>query len=195
MKKKNDSAKNFLFKNENGKIVPLDDINLDIIKRMLKDPTVTDSALSTRLDLSDDNISKRRTIVEDGFLKKHYLIDVSALGWHVGDIYIDVGKGKSEELAERVFSMFPNILEITLRIDSDATVFARIFYRDTNELAGIIEKIKHLPFVKDVAFSEIIKIVRSRSIGTMQDIFTPLEEGTISQTTESKQSQLYKAQQ
>ena len=84
---------------------------------------------------------------------------------------MDVGKGKSEELAEQIFAMYPNILEISLRVNSTATVSARVFYRDNNELFIIIDKIKRLPFVRDVAFSEIVKMVRSRSIGTMKDIF------------------------
>jgi hypothetical protein len=33
-----------------------------------------------------------------------------------------------------------------------------------------------------VSFSEIIKIVRSRSVGSMEDIFTPLEEGIRGET-------------
>ena len=175
MKKGTNGTGTFLFENKKGKIIPIDDINLDIMKRMLMDASVSDSTLSARLDVSDANIKLRRKTVEKGFLTKQYLIDVSALGWHVGDIQIDVGKGKSEELAERIFTMFPNMLEISLRIDSEASVFARIFYRDLEELATIIEQIKRLPVVKDVAFSEIIKIVRSRSIGTMKDIFAPLE--------------------
>ena len=171
-----------LFENKEGKIIPIDDINLDIMKHMLKDSAVSDSALSSKLNISDAKIRDRRKAVEDGFLKKSYLIDVSALGWRVGDIQIDVGKGKSEVLAEQIFSMFPNMLEISLRINSDATVYARIFYRDLLELGDIIERIKRLKFVKDVSFSEIIKIVRSRSVGSMEDIFTPLEEGIRGET-------------
>jgi hypothetical protein len=98
-------------------------------------------------------------------------LDVSKLGWRIGDIQVDVGKGRSETLAEQIFVMYPNILEISLRVDSTATVSARIFYTDNSELATIIDRIKRLPYVKDVAFSEIIKIVRTRSIGTMEDIF------------------------
>ena len=83
---------------------------------------------------------------------------------------VNVGKGKSEKLAEQIFRMFPNILDISLRINSTASVSARIFYRDIRELDSAMERIRSLPFVKDVAFSEIIKMVRTRSIGTMKDV-------------------------
>jgi hypothetical protein len=161
----------FLYRNEKGKIIPLDDVNLDILKSMLTDATVSDSALSTKLNLGGADIKRRRRLVEANFASRNYLLDVSKLGWRMGDIQVDVGKGKSEELAEQIFAMYPNILEITLRVNSTATVSARVFYRDNNELFVIIDKIKRLPFVRDVAFSEIIKMVRSRSIGTMNDIF------------------------
>lgn len=161
----------FLYRNEKGKIIPLDDVNLDILKSMLTDATVSDSALSTKLNLGGSDIRRRRRLVEANFASRNYLLDVSKLGWRIGDIQVDVGKGKSEELAEQIFAMYPNILEITLRVNSTATVSARVFYRDNNELFVIIDKIKRLPFVRDVAFSEIIKMVRSRGIGTMNDIF------------------------
>ena len=182
MKTNEPQVKSVLFENENGRIIPLDNIDLDIVKRMLKDAEVSDSTLSTKLNLSDTTIKDRRKTVEESFLTKNYLIDVSALGWRVGDLYIDVGKGKSKEIAERIFSMFPNMLEVSLRIDSTATVFARIFYRDLNELAAIKGQIEKLPFVKDVSFSEIITIVRARSIGTMKELFIPLEKDVRAET-------------
>jgi len=141
------------------------------MKSILNDATVSDSALSTRFKMSDASLKRRRKMVEDAFLTRSYLIDVSAFGWRIGDIQVDVGKGKSEELAELIFRMFPNILDVSLRINSTASVSARIFYRDIRELDNALEQIKCLPFVKDVAFSEIIKMVRARSIGTMKDVF------------------------
>jgi DNA-binding Lrp family transcriptional regulator len=171
LKKKKSDFNAFLYENEKGKIIPLDDIAIDIMKSMLDDATVLDSALSTKLNLSDANIQHRRKTLEDQFLTRKYLLDVSKLGWRIGDIQVDVGEGKSEELAEQIFRMFANILDVSLRVNSTASVSARIFYRDNEELASIIDKIKRLPFVKDVAFSEIIKMVRARSIGTMKDVF------------------------
>lgn len=171
MEKRKTDLHTFLYRNERGKIIPLDDVNLDILKSMLTDATVSDSALSTKLNLGGADIKRRRKLVETNFASRNYLLDVSKLGWRIGDIQVDVGKGKSEELAEQIFAMYPNILEITLRVNSTASVSARVFYRDNNELFVIIDKIKRLPFVRDVAFSEIIKMVRSRSIGTMNDIF------------------------
>lgn len=170
MKSKTSDVSAFLYKNEKGKIVPLDDVNIGIMKNMLNDAKVSDSALSARLNLSDETIKRGRKLVEDKFLTRNYLIDVSAFGWRIGDIQVDVGRGKSEELAELIFRTFPNILDISLRINSTASVSARIFYRDIRELYSAIERIKCLPFVKDVAFSEIIKMVRTRSIGTMKDV-------------------------
>jgi len=171
LEKKKSNRHALFYRNVKGKIIPLDDVNLDILKSMLKDATISDSALATKLHLALANIKRRRRLVEANFASRNYLLDVSKLGWRIGDIQVDVGKGKSEELAEQIFAMYPNILEISLRVNSTATVSARVFYRDNNELFIIIDKIKRLPFVRDVAFSEIVKMVRSRSIGTMKDIF------------------------
>jgi DNA-binding Lrp family transcriptional regulator len=171
LRRKKAHAPPFLYENAKGRILPLDDIDLDILKSMLSDATISDAALSTELHLTDANTKRRRKIVEDHFLTRNYLLDVSALGWRIGDIQVDVGKGKSEQVAQKIFLMFSNVLEVSLRVNSTATVSARIFYRDNQELAMVIDKIKRLPFVNDVAFSEVIKLVRTRSIAAMKDVF------------------------
>ena len=169
-----------MYENAKGRILPLDDIDLDILKSMLNDATVSDTSLSTKLHLTEASTKRRRKIVEDHFLTRNYLLDVSALGWRIGDIQVDVGRGKSEQVAQKIFMMFPNILEVSLRVNSTATVSARIFYRDNQELAMVIDKIKRLPFVNDVAFSEIIKLVRTRSIATMKDVFVNRNRSSLS---------------
>lgn len=63
MKGKKSDASEFLYKNEKGKIIPLDEVNIEIMKRMLNDATVSDSALSTKLNLSDANIQRRRKML------------------------------------------------------------------------------------------------------------------------------------
>ena len=170
MQKHSDVAA-FYDRNPKIKLIPLDEIDVAIMKNLLEDASVANSTLSIKFSKTEANIKRRRLRIEDSFLSKNYLLDVSKLGWRIGDIQVDVGGGRSEELAEQIFGMYPNILEISLRVNSAATVSARIFYKDNSELASIIDKIKRLSFVRDVAFSEVIKIVRSRSIGTMREVF------------------------
>jgi DNA-binding Lrp family transcriptional regulator len=175
-KRKKPSAMPFFYENEKRKIIPLDDIDVDIIKKMLDDADLLNSAISNNMGITEIDAADRRKIIENKFLTKNYLLDISALGWHIGDINIDVGKGKSERMAKQIFTMFPNILEISLRIDSVTTVTARVFYKDNQELASIMDRIKELPNIRTVEFSEIIKIVRTRSIGTMREVFTDISE-------------------
>ena len=40
LKRKTSDVGAFLYENEKGKIVPLDDVNVDIMRHMLNDPTV-----------------------------------------------------------------------------------------------------------------------------------------------------------
>jgi hypothetical protein len=97
--------------------------------------------------------------------------DAFSLGWRVGDINISVEKGNSEKVAGEIFATNASVQEVTLRIDSSANVTARIYYKSSEELNDIMERIRAKPFVKSVHFSEIIKVIRARDIGKANDIF------------------------
>lgn len=43
-------------------------------------------------------------------------------------------------------------------------VTVRIYYKSSEELNGIMERIRAMPSVKDVHFSEIIKVIRTRDV-------------------------------
>ena len=53
---------------------------------------------------------------------------------------------------------------VTIRIDSIANVIAEIYYRETEELNDVMQKIKSMKDVQNIIFSEIVSISNNRSI-------------------------------
>ena len=97
--------------------------------------------------------------------------DAFSLGWRIGDININVEKGNSEKVANKIFSANLNVQEVTLRIDSTANVTARIYYKSSEELNDIMERTRAMPYVKSVHFSEIIKVICARDIDETDEAF------------------------
>src|SRR5262245_32525354 len=137
---------NLLYRDKHGALVQLDSVDVRILKELLDDATVSNSSLSARLKIPPLDIRGRRKHLEKkSILKSSYAIDVSAFGWRVGDIYIDVEKGMSEQIASQIFDIHHHIEEVTIRINSTANVTARVYYQSSKELHQIQERIKEMP--------------------------------------------------
>jgi DNA-binding Lrp family transcriptional regulator len=164
--------KPLLYRGREGKLVSLDATDTKILKAILEDGGASDDFLSKELGIGMPEIKQRRKKLErNAVVNRSYKLDVFAFGWRAGDININVEKGNSEKVAKKVFRVNANIEEITLRIDSTSNVTARIYYRDSEELNSIMESIRAMSFVKGAHFSEIIKVIRMRSVGKMSGVF------------------------
>lgn len=106
-------------------------------------------------------IQRRRTKLERSILKKNYQVDLGQLGWRTADILISVEKGKSEQVARQILQNEKNnVVYTSLRIGHpQIDLTAKAVYRDSEALHRLVEKIKALPFVTFVEWSEEVKVV------------------------------------
>ena len=77
-----------------------DSINIKIISELVNSPTISSLALSKKLDIPLSTLQRRRTRIEKDILKKNYTFDYKAFGARVGDLIVNVDKGKSDEVAQ-----------------------------------------------------------------------------------------------
>lgn len=75
-----------------------------------------------------------------------------------------VENGSPDTIAGKIFMQNKTIGAVTIRIDSIANVIAEIYYRETEELNDVMQKIKSMKDVQNIIFSEIVSISNNRSI-------------------------------
>lgn len=76
---------------------------------------------------------------------------------------IAVDGGKCEKVVEEILSSQGNhVATASLRIGSpNVNLMARAFYRDSQELHGLIERIRTIPSVRSVEWSEVVNAPRA----------------------------------
>ena len=80
---------------------------------------------------------------------------------------MSVEKGRSEELAKKLDGNGNNniIMNTSLRIgDPEINVSAQALYKGSEELLEIIESVKATSYVKNVEWSEAVKVVGNNNI-------------------------------
>jgi hypothetical protein len=88
---------------------------------------------------------------------------------------LSVEKGRSDELAKKLLDENGNnniIMNTSLRIgDPQINVSAQVLYKGSEELLEIIESAKATSYVKNVEWSEAVKVVGNNNIGMLERLF------------------------
>ena len=138
----------------------LDNINIKIVSELVRQPDISSLALSKKLDIPLSTLQRRRARIEKVILKRNYTFNYKAFGGRVGDLIVNVDKGKSKEVAQILLKKYKNnIVSCDTRINSMHNVAARIIYKDTEELFEIIESIKTMDYVDGVQWSEMVEAI------------------------------------
>ena len=154
--------KNGIFDSNSPKQVSklLDNINIKIISELVRQPDVSSLALAKKLDIPLSTLQRRRARIENAILKRNYTFNYKAFGARVGDLIVNVDRGKSKEVAQNLLKKYKNnVVSCDTRINSMHNVSARIIYKNTEELFHLIENIKTTDYVTGVQWSEMVEIV------------------------------------
>jgi DNA-binding Lrp family transcriptional regulator len=160
---------NFRFK---GLLTLVDDINLKIIEELVKNPSTSSASLATKLEMPLSSLQRRRAKLEKSVLIKAYHINLKASGGKMGDVVINVDKGKSREVATNILKKFKNnVMSVSTRINSEHNVAAQIIYNDTAELHNLLENIKSIPYVTSLQWSEMVEMIGDNSPSVITSFF------------------------
>jgi DNA-binding Lrp family transcriptional regulator len=139
------------------------------ILKVLLNPAgrVSSHALAAKLGIPRTTVQRRRNYLEKYCLEFAYSMKLKDLGYRRVDLLIYTGGGSTVEVAEKlldrdeVVSVGRSIGEHTIDLRAEVIV------KDNSQLLDLLEEVKGMPSVKDVVWSEIVKIVgRKRSIPT-----------------------------
>jgi DNA-binding Lrp family transcriptional regulator len=142
----------------------------EVDKKMLKillnpGDRVSSHVLATKLGLPRTTIQGRRNFLEKHYLEFSYSLKLDELGYRRVDLLIYTGGGDTIRIAEKLLErdevvyVGRSIGEHTIDLRAEAII------KDNSQLLDLLEEVKAMPSVKDVIWSEIVKIVgRKRSV-------------------------------
>jgi DNA-binding Lrp family transcriptional regulator len=168
----NKTYKDAILKTSSKQVLKLrDSINIKIISELVNSPTISSLALSKKLDIPLSTLQRRRTRIEKDILKKNYTFDYKAFGARVGDLIVNVDKGKSDEVAQSIIKNHKNNVEYChTRIDSMHSVLAHTIYKNSKELYYLIEDVKAMEYVEGVQWSEMVNVVGDNTSEVMNSL-------------------------
>ena len=162
-------------KDNKTELVLLDSLNTKIIKELVSNHSVRSATIASKYKAPLSTVQRRKARLENSILKKNYQINIRELGWSTADLFLSVEKGRSEELSKKLLDGNGNnniILNTSLRIgDPEINVSAQVLYKGSEELLEIIESVKAAPYVKNVDWSETVKVVGNNNIGMLERLF------------------------
>jgi len=128
---------------------------------------VSSHALATRLGLPRTTIQRRRNYLEKHFLEFWYSLKLAELGYRRVDLLIYTGGGDTIQIAEKLLER-DEVVYVGRSIgEHTIDLRAEVIIKDNSQLLDLLEEVKAMPSVKDVIWSEIVKIVgKKRSVPT-----------------------------
>ena len=126
---------------------------------------ISSQALAAKLGLPRTTIQRRRNYLEKHFLEFAYSLKLDELGYRRVDLLIYTGGGDTVRVANKLLErdevvyVGRSIGEHTIDLRAEAII------KDNSQLLDLLEDVKAMPSVKDVIWSEIVKIVgKKRSV-------------------------------
>ena len=141
----------------------LSDIDKKILKVLLsKAGIISSHALAAQLGLPRTTIQRRRNFLEKHFLEFAYSLKLKDLGYRRVDLLIYTGAGNITTIAKKLLAR-DEVVYVGKSIgEHTIDLRAEVIIKDNSELLDLLEKVKAMPNVRDVVWSEIVEIVGTK---------------------------------
>ena len=144
----------------------LSEIDKKILSVLLNpDGKITTYSLAKKIGVPATTVQRRRAYLEKRFLDLNYTLKLEELGFRRIDLLIGTQGGQTNKVAEELLKLDPvvyvgaSVGQHTIDLRAEAIV------KDNSELQDMLELTKAMPGVKDVVWSEIVKVVgRKKSV-------------------------------
>jgi len=146
----------------------LSEIDKKILKVLLNPASrVSSHVLASKLGIPRTTVQRRRNYLEKYFLEFTYSLKLKDLGYRRVDLLIYTGGGSTIAVAEKLLNR-DEVVYVGRSIgEHTIDLRAEVIIKDNSQLLDLLEEVKGMPSVKDVVWSEIVKIVgRKRSVPT-----------------------------
>ena len=144
----------------------LSEVDKKILKILLNPSArVSSHTLATQLGLPRTTIQRRRNFLEKHYLEFSYSLKLSELGYRRVDLLIYTGGGNTVNIAQKLLDR-DEVVYVGQSIgEHTIDLRAEVIIKDNSQLLDLLEEVKAMPSVKDVVWSEIVRIVgKKRSV-------------------------------
>lgn len=144
----------------------LSEIDRKILKILLNPVgRISSHALATKLGLPRTTIQRRRNFLEKHYLEFSYSLKLDELGYRRVDLLIYTGGGDTIRIAEKLLER-DEVVYVGRSIgEHTIDLRAEVIIKNNAQLLDLLEEVKAMPSVRDVIWSEIVRVVgRKKSV-------------------------------
>lgn len=120
-------------------------------------------------------VQRRKTRLERSLLTRKYELNTHDLGWRNAELLMLVENGIADRMARELIEKYDNIISTSIRINTNTNLAACIGYRNSNELHELMEKLRAMPNISNLEWSEIVSESGNKSHRLAHLIFNSSE--------------------
>ena len=139
------------------KLSPIDKKLLTVLLQL--NGKVSSHALAAKLGIPRTTVQRRRRFLEEHYLELMYVLKLKDLGYSRVDLLIYTGGGNAMKIAETLLNRDEVVNVATSIGEHTIDLRAEVVIKDNVQLLDLLEEVKGIASVKDVVWSEIVKIV------------------------------------
>jgi DNA-binding Lrp family transcriptional regulator len=134
-----------------------------ILKVLLeRDGTVSTNVLAERIGVPRSTVLRRRKYLERHVISSYYTMDLAKFGFRRVDFLVQTGNGMTGRIAKQLL-IHPEIVSVAKTIGEHVVdLKAEIIIQNNGQILNMLEKVKAMPGVKDVIWTEVIEEERKR---------------------------------
>ena len=138
----------------------LSDVDKKILKVLLQPDGKNSSVdLEKKLGIPRSTIQRRRRYLEREYLEFRYVLKLSSLGFRRVDLFIYTGGGGTKSVASELMKRDEVVYVGSSVGEHTIDLRAEIIIKDNPELLNVLERVKSMPGVRDVVWSEIVQVL------------------------------------
>jgi len=153
----------------------IDSLDIKIILELLNNPNSSSSKMAKKLGIPLSTIQRRKTRLERSVLTRKYELNAHDLGWRNAEILMLVENGTANRMAQELIEKYDNITNTSIRINTKTNLAACVGYRNSDELHELMEKLRSLPNVSNLEWSEVVREMGSKNQRLAHLIFNSVE--------------------
>jgi DNA-binding Lrp family transcriptional regulator len=153
----------------------LDSLDIKIMRELLGNPNSSSSKMVRKFGIPFSTVQRRKTRLERLVLTRKYELNTHDLGWRNAEILMLVENGKADYMAEKLIEKFDKIIGTSTRINTNSNLAAYVSFRNSYELHELMEKIRAMPNVSNIEWSEIVRDAGNKTHRLAHLIFDPSE--------------------